>query len=179
MKKTKTAMGTRELRSAFANALTDKNAIELRQEFIELLISESGTLHALEESLEEIRDIDRLLTKISTKKYIPQDLINLSNSIEKFKKIEVTLKNIPSKFNELIYQNIPSKAKLKEVLEVSNKILTTINSELSASLDKRNLILPGVNKNRDQLHELYANSAKKFEALEKKYLEETGIQKLK
>ena len=179
MKKTKTAMGTRELRSAFANAVTDKNAIELRQEFIELLVSEPGTLHALEESLEEIRDIDRLLTKISTKKYIPQDLINLSNSIEKFKKIEVTLKNIPSKFNELIYQNIPSKAKLKEVLEISNKILTTINSELSASLDKRNLILPGVNKNRDQLHELYANSAKKFEALEKKYLEETGIPKIK
>ena len=65
-------MGTRELKNSFSYAFTDEKTIKLRQEFVELFIKDTTILSSIEDSLENIRDIDRILTKISTKKYIPQ-----------------------------------------------------------------------------------------------------------
>ena len=68
---------------------------------------------------------------------------------------------------------------LNDLILLIEEISNSINPELTASIEKRNLILEGTNEKRDHLFELYSNSAKKFEDLEKKYLEETGIPKIK
>ncbi len=179
MRKTKTPMGSRELRNAFSSAFTAKNEIINRQNFVQYLMDNHSSLESIEESLDQIRDIDRILTKISTNKYIPQDLINLSNSLEQFYEVKKVLQNAPSELKNIVFPSSSSKTSNDEITSLIEEIKKSINPELSASLEKRNLILQGVSKERDHLYELYNNSAKKFDDLEQKYLNETGIPKIK
>ena len=62
---------------------------------------------------------------------------------------------------------------------MAKSFLKTFNPEPSASIEKRNLIKKGFDKNRDKLWELSENSEKSFEELEQKYLSSTDIPKLK
>jgi len=179
MKKTKTPMGSRELKNYFSNALTNKDEIIIRQDLIQFLVDDIHTLQTIEEALDQVRDIDRILTKISTNKYIPQDLINLANSLEQYFELKTLLKKLPKHVKRLTQVNSPKESLEITIKDIINNIKKCINPELTASLEKRNLILSGVNESRDRLYELYNNSESKFIDLEQKYLNETGIPKIK
>ena len=179
MKKTKTPMGSRELKNYFSNALTNKDEIQLRLNLIEYFMENISILQTVEESLDQVRDIDRILTKISTNKFIPQDLINLATSLFQYIEIKKQLNDLPESLKNLAFNHTPNETFEAEIQLIIKNIQDSINPELSASIEKRNLILAGFDTNRDHLFDLYANSAGKFDDLERKYLNETGIPKIK
>ena len=179
MKKTKTPMGARVLQSAFSNAMTEVKQIRKKQGLLQYFVSNFELLQKIEMELDPIRDIDRLLTKITTKKYIPQDLINLAQSLEQFDKVLILLKDLSEEQKEVLFYQLPEKKYLQKVNRLIQSIVQSINSELGASLEKGNLILTGICPTRDHLFELFTNSSQKFDDLEKKYLSETNIPKIK
>ena len=121
-----------------------------------------------------IRDLERILAKVSTKKITPSDLINISKSIKTYSELKQELKSFPKKLLRSV------KRKEMEKLQVlAESIEQAINDEIGASLDKGNLIRKGFNKNRDRLAKLANNSAEELLALETRYRKKTGIQKLK
>ncbi len=172
--KTKTAMGKRKLKTFFTSPLMDPKVIKSRQCIIQYLLNNNDLLETARENLNEIRDIDRIMAKLSTKKLIPGDLISLKKAILSFNELRGHLKALPEKILEQLNDN-----DLKNLNDLSLKIDSTINEEIGASLDKGNLIKAGKHKKRDRLANLKNNCSENLKKLETKYKNETKIPKLR
>ena len=173
---TKTSMGKRQLKKVFLHPLKEKKSITKRQEFIQKIISKHEVLLTSREHLGGIRDIERILTKVSLGKASSHDLIAFALSF----KASSELKEIIETSNLTNFlTNKVDQASLKSLKSFSEEILKTFNPEPSASIEKRNLIKKGFNKKRDRLWELSENSEQSFVELEQKYLSTTDIPKLK
>ncbi len=172
--KTKTALGSRYLKHVFLNPLTDPTLIGNRQKIISEFINAPDLLELVREELSSVRDLERILAKVSTKKVTPSDLINISRSISTYKNLKSKLKSFPKKLLKTI-----SSKDLEKLQGLAESIERAINDEVGASLDKGNLIKSGFNKERDKLAKLANNSTDELLALENKYRKKTGILKLK
>lgn len=170
--KTQTAMGARYLRTLFSQPLYDLNLIEERLAITEQLINDEALVESLREELSKVRDIERILAKISMNKGSASDLINLAVAIKSYNKLMKSLTSSPIK-------NVLSVKDIKKLEELSASIVDTLNDEIGASLEKGNLIKKGVDKNRDRLANLHITVGEELLAMENKLKTETGIQKLR
>lgn len=174
MDRTKSAIGARRLKKFLAAPLFDLEEITKRQDTIEKLLANFDLLEEMREELSEIRDLERILAKVSTNKATPSDLINTSRAVACYESLSKKLKK---EFGKLL-PFLPAKelASLKELSDIIDK---TINDEVGASLEKGNLIKPGADKKRDKLSRLATNANEELTRLEERYREETGIPKLR
>lgn len=171
---TRTAMGSRKLKTIFQAPLRDMALIQKRLDTVEYLMSDLDRLKTVRTDLFDIRDIERIMAKVSTGKINGPDLINLSNANIAYKKISTNLDKLPS--------NVIDKLSKSEVIildKLETKILETINDEVGATLEKGNLIKQGCHKERDRLSKLNENAAESLIDLETRYREETGIPNLR
>lgn len=176
MDKTQTAMGSRKLKQLFASPLYDLKEIKTRQEIIQYFLDHQDRLLQTREELSEVRDIERILAKVSTHKINAGDLINTARAIDVYESLQ---KLHHSSAIESALNKTMKPKKVKELLELSKLIQKTINDEIGASLDKGNLIKAGCHPKRDKLAHLAQNSRSELSKLEERYREETGIQKLR
>lgn len=174
MDKTQSALGSRALRKLFMAPLYSQEKIEERHNCVEKLLSNPKVLEELRETLNDVRDLERILAKVGTNKATPGDLINTAIAIESYEKI---LKLLTGDLKKLIPSLKPKT--IKALKELGSTINKTINDEVGASLDKGNLIKPGASKKRDRLAKLAQNANSELENLEARYREETGIAKLR
>jgi DNA mismatch repair protein MutS len=172
--KTKTAMGSRNLRQVFTNPLNDLKEINNRQDFIGYFIEEDEVLSEVRSQLSDVRDLERIMAKVSTNKTTPGDLINLSRAIRVHESLSEVLSHPSAKFLAQI-----KASELKSLKAIAKKIEKCVNDEIGASLEKGNLIKEGFDKERDRLAQLSTNTANQLLELENRYREETGIPKLK
>ncbi len=170
--KTFTAMGARKLKTFFTTPLKNLNEILERQNIIENFIKHTETRNKLKDQLAKIRDIERILAKLSMGKALSSDLINLAIAINSYHEIQNELKTI--KLKSPIAKN-----DFQNLLDLSKNILDTLNDEIGASLEKGNLIKLGVNKTRDKLVKLHTNVADELIEMENRLKEKTGILKLR
>lgn len=166
--KTKTALGGRGLREHFINPVSNLALIENRHKILEQLHQNQEKLNQIREDLGGIRDIERILAKLSTKKINAQDILNLASAI-----------NIHSKLVKTLNSTNLLKDETKNLLELAKSILKTINPELGASLEKGNLINAGIDKVRDRLANLSLKANDEISKLEKQYREKTKINNLR
>jgi DNA mismatch repair protein MutS len=170
--KTQTAMGARYLRSLFSNPLFDQAVITERLDIIQSLTDDDQLIKSLKEELSKIRDIERILAKISMSKGSASDLINLSIAISAYTQILKDVKALPIK-------PVLAPAEIKKLEACALAITNTLNEEIGASLEKGNLIKEGVDKGRDRLAKLHLNVAEELLKMEGRLKEESGIQKLR
>lgn len=174
MDKTKTSMGTRYLKQYFQSPLCDKAAIDKRLDLIEGLMYRPEFVKKLRLLLSDVRDIDRIMAKISTKKVVPGDIINLALAFEIFQEIEKEMETEGFHF----FQKLPKKD-VEYLVKFSKDVKNTINDEMGAHSDKGNLIKPGANQERDRLAILANSASDEILKLEAKYRSSTGIGNLK
>ena len=172
--KTKTAMGSRNLRQVFTNPLNDLSEIKNRQDFISYFLDEEEILSNVRSLLSDVRDLERIMAKVSTNKTTPGDLINLSRAIRVYEELADVLAHPSAKFLSHI-----KSSELKKLKTIAKKIEDCVNDEIGASLEKGNLIRPGFDKERDRLAQMSSNTANQLLDLENRYREETGIPKLR
>jgi DNA mismatch repair protein MutS len=170
--KTQTAMGARLLKTLFVTPTMNISLIEQRLSTIEKLIENTDLIKSMKEELSHIRDIERILAKISMNKGNSSDLINLSKAVHHYE-------NLLDQAKDLSLKTELSKKELERLKSVSQKIHSTLNEEIGASLEKGNLIKFGVHKERDRLSKLHVNVADALIDMENKLKEVTGIQKLR
>lgn len=172
--KTQTAMGGRYLKQIFSTPLNDYTKIQERLNLTEALIQQYEDLKDLKEELAKIRDLERILAKISVNKATSSDLINLSVAFEAYK-------NALAILNKKVHQSLQTipAAEETQLKVLCQKIKDTLNDEIGASLDKGNLIKTGVHKERDRLFNLHQNVADELLKMENDLREKTGILKLK
>lgn len=170
--KTETAMGARLLKALFANPLYDLKEINDRLNIVEALLDQDSLIKEQRSELSKIRDIERILAKVSMNKGSASDLINLAVATKSYSELLTMSKALPYKV-EL------SKAELSNLIALADKITKTLNDEIGASLEKGNLIRTGVHKERDRLSKLHLNVGEELLKMETRLRAESGIQKLR
>jgi DNA mismatch repair protein MutS len=167
--RTKTAIGSRLLKHLFQNPVRELNTIEARLDSIEALTHNQQKHAFIRNELEMVRDIERILAKMTTGKANASDLINMAVAIEILQKIEHECADLIAP--ELLYAF--TKAEKTLLKSISQNIRATINDEIGASLEKGNLIKAGAHKERDRLAKKSQNVAETLLELEAKYRKET------
>lgn len=174
MDKTRTSMGSRYLKTFFQSPLCDLSLINKRLDLVQSLIEQPQLLKFLRSELENVRDLDRIMAKISTRKVTAGDLHNLALALEIFFKIEGELEKLDFSF----FQKLPKKD-VEFLKKLANEIRSTISDEMGAHPDKGNLIRSGASKERDRLAKLSNSAAEEILRLETEYRSSTGIGNLK
>jgi DNA mismatch repair protein MutS len=172
--KTKTSMGSRLLKQFFLRPLKSSEQINKRFDAIEYFMQELEGIKELRDDLTMIRDIDRIMAKVSTGKANGADLLNLATAIDFAIKSLDNHKKLPKGF-------LPQLAnqKLSSLKELSTHIFNTINDEIGAKLDKGNLIKPKASRQRDKLAKVAFHASEAILELEQKFRKQTGIGNLK
>jgi DNA mismatch repair protein MutS len=174
MDKTKTSMGARYLKQFFQSPLSDIGAINKRLDLIETLMRTPEGIKEIRSILEGVRDLDRIMAKISTNKAHAGDLLNLAGAIESYFKIQAEM----DKYEFSFFQKLPKKD-IEFLATLAQNIRTTISDELGAHAEKGNLINPGANRERDRLAKLSNSATEEILKLETQYRASTGIGNLK
>lgn len=174
MDKTKTSMGCRHLKQFFQSPLCDLGMINKRLDLIEKLMSKPEIMKNLRQELDQVRDLDRIMAKVSTKKVVAGDLLNLALATEVFFRIGSQIDSIDTSF----FQKLPKKD-VEFLRTLAETIRTTISDEMGAHQEKGNLIRPGASKERDRLAKLSSSASDVILKLEMNYRTQTGINNLK
>src|SRR5690606_3269729 len=174
MDKTKTSMGTRYLKQYFQSPLCEIGQINKRLDLVENLINKPDFVKKIRSLLSDVRDIDRIMAKVSTKKVVAGDVLNLAQAFEIF----LTLQDEMAKEGQSFFQSLPKKD-VDFLKTLAKDIRATISDEMGAHPDKGNLIIPGANEKRDKLARLANSASEEILKLEAKYRAETGIGNLK
>jgi len=164
--KTKTAMGSRMLKTYIENPLIDITEINKRYDIVETLLEEFILKEDLKNLLYEVYDLERLSGRIAFGNANARDLLQLKNSL----KVLPDIKNI---LNAIKFKDIDTLSDLYNLLEDS------IYENPPVGIKEGYLIKEGYNNELDELKDIRSNGKNfiaKFEAEEK---EKTGIKTLK
>ena len=164
--KTKTAMGSRKLKSYILNPIIDKDKIEYRYNIIETLMKEFILKDELREYLSSIYDLERLIGKISFGSANARDLLQLKTSFSVLPKIN----NILEKIN---YTKINTFDNLYLLLDEA------IYEDAPITLKEGYLIKEGYNAELDELKASRKGNKDFVSKLEQEEKEKTGIKTLK
>ncbi len=165
--KTKTAMGSRMLKTYIENPLIDKNTIEKRYDVVETLLKEFILKEELQNYLYEVYDLERLSGRIAFGSANARDLLQLKTSL----KVLPNIKEILTKIN--FYKNIDTLKELYKLLDDS------IYENPPISLKEGYLIKEGYNNELDELKDLRKGGKDFVARFETEERERTGIKTLK
>lgn len=170
--KTMSAMGARRLKNIFISPTRDLKTIKATQKSIAFYLEHHQLLESTRTSLSDLRDVERLLAKVSTHKSNSSDLLNLSKSV-------FIYENISSELSEAPFEKMLSGEQTTVLRNAADLITKAINDELGACVEKGNLIKEGYCPERDKLAQMALKKTKVIEDLEQQYKEQTGISNLK
>lgn len=164
---TKTAMGSRKLKSFIENPIVDKYKINKRYDVVSKLLEEFILTEELRNDLYEVYDLERLCGKISFGSANAKDLLQLKNSLKVLPSIKEKLTAIN------FYANISVPTDLYDLLEMS------IYEDPPVSTKEGFLIKEGYSKELDELKSLSKGGKDFISNFETEERERTGIKGLK
>jgi len=163
---TKTAMGSRKLKSWIENPLVNIEEIEKRYNIVEILLEEFILSEELRKLLYNIYDLERLCGRIALGSANARDLIQLKESLKLLPEVNNILKKIK-------YQDLPDVSNLYNLLE------TSLYETPPPTLKEGYLIKEGYNKELDELKDLRSGGKEFISNYEQEEREKTGIKNLK
>lgn len=170
---TKTAMGGRLLRSWLINPLLDKNLISKRLDTVEELFNKNMLRMDLRDYLGDIRDIERLASRIAIGMANAREMVALSSSINTLPLISKILEKYESDISKLL-KNVP-----EDLVELGRKISATLSETPPQLITDGGLIKDGISQELDDLRALLHDDKSWLTQLEQKERERTGIKNLK
>ena len=165
--KTKTAMGSRMLKTMIENPLIDKEEITERYDMVSKLLEQFLIKDEIKELLDEVYDLERLAGRISFGNANARDLLQLKNSL----KVLPRLKEIVSELDFKL--SIDDLTDLEELLDKS------IYENPPIGLKEGYLIKDGYNSELDELKEARRGGKDFIAKLENVEKERTGIKNLR
>ena len=171
--KTISPMGGRLLKRWLALPSTVKELVLKRHNIVQYFIENENHRELLIESLNSLSDLERLVSKISTKKISPRELFNLNESLKIISPLVEELKKTDSiELNEII-----------ESIHNCNKLIDIINETLSESppvnINKGNSISSEFSSELKELRNLSKNNKDYLDQMLKEQSELTNIPSLK
>lgn len=171
--KTETAMGGRLLKKWISAPLRNIEPIVKRQESVEELLKEKRYRKELIEHLKEIGDLERLISRVSTGRATPRELIAIKSSLKKIPFV----KDILSNFKIVTIKEIGSF--LQPLENIVQKIEEAIIDNPPNQITDGGIIKSGFSIELDELRDIAINGKEWIANLQKSEREKTGISSLK
>jgi len=170
---TKTAMGTRMLRSWIDRPLVSNSAIQKRMEIVQIFLDHFFERSDLIEALKGVYDLERLASRVSFGKAVPVDFLQLANSLSNVPDIKYIL----GMLNEAPLEEL--KSQLDEIPELSGLINSAISENASRTITEGGIIKKGYNAQLDKYREALENGTSWIAKLEADEKAKTGISTLR
>ncbi len=170
--KTQTAMGARLLKKWLIEPLLNRQVIEDRLDAVEELLKRAIIKHELDETLQNIYDIERLVSRINLGSGNARDLLALKNSLVLLPRIKDALQPAGT----TLLQKLSS---METAEQLVNILAAAIVNEPPISVREGNMIRNGFNKDLDELHDICKNGKRFIAEIEKKEMGRTGIKTLR
>jgi DNA mismatch repair protein MutS len=173
MDATKSPMGARLLKRWLVFPLQSVEQINNRLNAVATLLEDNATSTPLGELIESCGDLERLASKLSTRKIQPRELVQLAKSLEAATTIKATLAKNENNYLQQIASEIAVCEKSKAA------ILTTLQEQPPATIVKGGFIKEGVSESLDELRNISSGGKDFLTQIQNKEAEITGISSLK
>ena len=174
--KTRTAIGSRKLKEWILHPLMDPAEISQRQDCVENFMKNQSALADLSALLENISDVERIMTRTATGTASPRDLSGLRQSLLHVSALEQWFQNYGQVVPHLCEQFMSHAPVLKEMARV---LYEAIDENPPIRLSDGHVIRAGYNAELDELRSLKQNSNARMEELCAQEREKTGIPNMK
>ena len=167
-----TSMGSRRLKNWIAFPLVEKKDIKKRQEIVSSIIEDNDVSDKLDINLNNISDIERLMSKIATYKISPRELIYLKISLENVHEIKQSLSQISG--------NLKSYGKSIPVSgSIVSLITKTLKEDSPVSILKGDFINDKYSSELDELRDIRSSGKEFLNQILERESEKTKIPSLK
>ena len=171
--KTVTPMGGRLLRKWVVLPLKDKAQIEARHEAVRTFVQSAPLLQDLHASLQQIGDVERLISKVPLGKVNPREIRVLSDALCAMGPIRARLLEAGSETLRQLAEQ------LDPLPGVCAEIDRRIRPEPAVNLAKGGVIADRFDAELDELRDITKNSKHRLAAIQQREVERTGISSLK
>ena len=171
--KTHTAMGGRMLRSWLEKPLLDPVEITRRHGAVEDLVDNMIVRGELEESLRDVTDLERVMTRIVTGTVNCRDLLGLARGFRALPEVKAQLEKLESPLLQKLAQSIDPMTDCADMIEA------TIVDEPPLTVREGGIIRKGANADADRLRDIMEGGSGTIAAIEASEREATGIRTLK
>ncbi len=168
-----TPMGARLLADWLSNPLTDPAAINRRLDTVEELSRDPLLCQGVREQLKEAYDLERLSSRIATRRASPRDLGALARTLALLPKLKAQLAGRGSDLLQTL------ETRLDLCPEIRADIEATLIDEPPLAATEGNVIRPGVSAPLDELRDLARGGKQWIAQYQAREIERTGITSLK
>ena len=170
---TKTAMGSRLLGEWILTPSADREEIENRLDAVEELVTNRDARSAFRDAFRSVRDIDRLVSRITGLRAVPRDFGSLRDSLAVFP-------DIASRFGTLQSKRLTALCSEFDPLDdVFDKLKTSLVEDPPMRVNEGDIFRPGFHPEVDRLRTIGDEGHTWLVALEQREREKTGISSLK
>ena len=167
-----TAMGSRLLRRWLHRPLRNQQTLRLRHDAVDHLLRNRNYI-AVRTPLQEISDLERILTRIALKSARPRDLIQLRNTLSALPELKANLDSIDSPRIKAVTTNITCSPGLCSFL------YGALIESPPVTIRDGGVIADGFDEQLDELRKLSSDAGQFLIELETKEKERSGIANLK
>lgn len=171
--KTISPMGSRLLRRWILFPLKDVKPIQERQDVVEYFFRHPEVKELLDEQLEQIGDLERIISKVAVGRVTPREVVQLKIALQALEPIK----------EACMVSNEPSLCRIGEQLNVCALIRDRIDREIQPDppslVNKGGVIAKGVNEELDELRSIAYSGKDYLLQVQQRESEKTGIPSLK
>jgi len=171
--KTISPMGGRMLKRWLALPLKNIEKIKRRHQVVSFLQNDEITLHKLQNSIKQMGDLERLISKVATSKISPKEVIQLKNSLEAI----IPIKQLTTNSSNEAVKLIGDQLHLCDLLR--SKIKEMISEDAPVNMLKGETIAKGFSNELDELRNLAFSGKDYLNKMLERETERTGITSLK
>lgn len=170
---TKTPMGGRMMKRWIVLPLKDEQPINDRLQAVKYLKETTQAAYEIGERLNEIGDIERLISKVAVGKVNPREVIQMRRTLLQIDPIKKIISETDSSLLKKITDQLNPCLKLIQLIE------TRLVDEPAVQIGKGFVIREGCNTELDELRTISFNGKEYLEDLQNRESERTGIPSLK
>ena len=171
--RTQTPMGGRKLRQWLSYPLLDPGAINRRLEAVEAFVQRGDIRDRIRESLQEVQDLERIVSRVSMGTANARDLVSLKESLQSLPVIQSRLKDVSG---DLLAD---TRDKLDTLTDVAEWIQNTLLDDPPLTLREGGLIKEGVDPVLDEWIHISREGKNVISSMEAREKAKTGISTLK
>jgi DNA mismatch repair protein MutS len=170
---TRTAMGGRLMKKWISRPLKKIDEIRRRHHAVKELLDNKNDRKSVAEELRSVADLERLISKISTGRAVPRDIVQLKVSLIKIIEIKKRL----SAFSSELIKSLEGVLTGLDTLII--QIEKCINENFISGIDKYGVINKGFDAQLDEIKDILINGKTWMENFQSRERKRTGINSLK